>query len=254
MNIERQIDQIIQNHVHTISMGEESLESVVAEYPQIVKELRPRLEAAVWLRQARFAMATRPGYVHDSRMYLESRISTLQPVGFWQRLLRRYSLQRLVFNFASTIILILLLVVVINSTVLTARLSIPGDPLYGAKLVIEDMRLAFTFDPVKKTDLHIQFSRERVLEFTELVMEGEYEQLPASVLRMEREIITSLRSLNGVPSGEITRNHQLVSNFKETLSNEIVILNVLKTTSPTNAYPQIVLAINTVQSGLFALR
>ncbi|OGO28160.1 MAG: hypothetical protein A2136_08110 [Chloroflexi bacterium RBG_16_54_11] len=254
MNLERQIDQIIQNHVHTISMGGESLESVVSEYPQIAKELRPRLEAAVWLRQARFAMATRPGYVHDSRKYLESKIESLQPHGFWKQILRRYTPQRLAFNIITPVVLVLLIAFVVNSAILTARLSIPGDPLYGAKLVIEDVRMAFTFGQAGKTSLHIQYSRERLLEFTELVMEGEYEQLPASALRMEREIIASLRSLNGVPSGEGTKNHQLVRNFKETLSNEIVILNVLKTTSPTNAYPQIELAINTVQSGLFALR
>jgi hypothetical protein len=58
MKIERQIEQIIEEKLPAIAMGEESLETVVAKYPQIAGELRPRLEAAWWLQQARFSLVT----------------------------------------------------------------------------------------------------------------------------------------------------------------------------------------------------
>ncbi len=254
MKIERQIDQIIQDALPAITSGNETLESVVARHPQIAAELQPRLEAAIWLQGSRFAMATRPGYIHDSRKVLEATIKSLQPIGFWHRLSRLYSPQRWVFNFASAIIVVLLLSLVINSSILTARLSIPGDPLFSTKLVIEDLQLAFTRDPVEKANLHAQFSRERALEFIELVMEGEYDYLPSAAYRMEAEIIGSLHALNNIPTDDASAGAALTVNLRDVLSNEISMLILLKETSPSYAYPGIDLAIQVAQAGELALR
>jgi hypothetical protein len=254
MKIERQIDQIINENVTAIASGEETLDSILAEYPQIAPELRPRLEAVIWLQQAKLSVATRPGFIHDSRKYLEAKIESTHPSGFWQNLTRRYTPQRWVFNIAAPIIVFLLFALMINSAVITARLSIPGDPLYSTKLMIEDIQLAFTFNPVDKTNLHIQQSRERSLEFIELVMEGKYEQLPVAATRMETEIITSLHVLNEVTETDPAILASSVSSFRETLSSEIFMLNVLKGSSPITAHPGINLAIQVAQSGMLALR
>jgi hypothetical protein len=254
MRIENQINQIIQDALPAITSGNETLESVVAKHPQIAAELYPRLEAAIWLQQSRFAMSTRPGYIHDSRKYLEVKIKSLQPTGFWQRLFMRYQPGRWAFNIASPIVLLFLIAMVINSTVLTAKLSIPGEPLYGTKLFLEDMRLAITFDQVSKTDLYIDYSRERTTEFVDLVLEGNYEHLPAAAQRLETEIIASLRSLERIPVKDGSMQHTMVTNLSDTLSNEVSMLNVLKQTSPSSAQPGIELAINAAQSGLLALR
>jgi hypothetical protein len=253
MKIEQQIDQIIQDALPAITSGNETLESVVAKHPQIAAELHPRLEAAIWLQQSRYAMSTRPGYIHDSRKYLESKIKALQPAGIWQRLFMRHSPGRWVFNFASPIVLLLLIAMVINSTVLTAKLSIPGDPFYGTKLFLEDLRLAITFDQVSKTDLYIDYSRERTTELVGLVLEGDFEQLPAAAQRMETEIIASLHSLEDIRDVDTATENSMVANLSDTLSNEVLMLNVLKKTSPTSAQPGIELAINVAQSGLMAL-
>ena len=65
MKIERQVDQIIIENVPAIAVGDELVESVLARYPKIEAELRPRLEAAILLQQVRFSVATRPGFIHD---------------------------------------------------------------------------------------------------------------------------------------------------------------------------------------------
>ena len=254
MKIERQIDQIINENVTAITAGEESLESILARYPQMAGELRPRLEAAIWLQQVRFSVATRPGFICDSRKYLETQIRSMQPNSVWKRIAWRYTPQRWVFNVAAPIIVLLLLALVMNSAVLTARLSIPGDPLYSSKLVIEDLQLAFTFDQVDKTNLQIQQSRERALEFVELVMEGKYEYLPIAAARMETEIIASLHALNNVSKNAPAVEMPLIANLRDTLSNEISMLNILKGTSPALAHPGIDLAIQVAQSGVLALR
>ena len=253
MKIERQIDQIINENVTATTAGEESLESILARYPQIADELRPRLEAAIWLGQVRFSVATRPGFIHDSRKYLETQIASLPPKGFWKRISLRYTPQRWVFNVASPIIVLLLLVMVINSAVLTARLSIPGDPFYTTKLLIEDIQLAVTFNPVDKTNLYIQLSRERTTEFVELVLEGDYAVLPAAAARLETEIIASLHSINDLTDQDLAQGQPETSELRETLTNEILMLNLLKGSTPPSAYPGIELAIQVAQSSLFAL-
>ncbi len=121
----------------------------------------------------------RPGIIASSRKYIEDQYVKVQTHGLLQRIFRQHTAQRWVFNFASPVILVLLLILIINNLILTARLSLPGDPLYTTKLLLEDIHLAFTFNPVEKTNLYIQLSRERTTEFVDLVLEGDYEMLPA---------------------------------------------------------------------------
>jgi Domain of unknown function (DUF5667) len=254
MKIEREIDQIIERYLPSLSCGEETIDSVLAKHADIRADLRPRLEAAMWLHQVRRSVEPRPGYISSSRKYLVERISSMQPAGLWQRIFRRYSPQRWVFNIAAPVIVLLLLALVINSAVLTARLSIPGEPLYSTKLVLEATRLALTFDPLERTDLHIHYSRERTTEFVELVLEGDYDDLPVAARRLETQINTSLRSLNAIPQDSLVEQHSMTTGFKDTLSSEVLMLNVLKTTSPPSAHAGIQLAINAAQIGMLALR
>jgi hypothetical protein len=254
MKIERQIDQIINTNLLAISNGQESIESILAKYPGVASDLRPRLEAAIWLHQARLSVASRPGFIYDSRKYLETQLGSMPPISFWRRITRQYTPQRWGFNIAAPIIVFILLALIINSAVLTARLSIPGDPLYSTKLVIEDVQLALTLDTVDKANLNIRFSRERALEFIELVMDGDYEYLPTAAARMETEIIASLHSLNNVSKNDPAAEMPTIANLRDTLSNEIFMLNVLKGISPTSAHQGINLAIQVAQSGVMALR
>jgi hypothetical protein len=254
MKIERQVDQIINENVTAIAAGDESVESILARHPKIEAELRPRLEAAILLQQARFSVATRPGFIHDSRKYLETKIVSMPPRYPWQRIFMRYTPQRWVFNLIAPVIVLLMLALVVNSTLLTARLSIPGDPLYSTKLVIEDLQLLFTFNRVDKTNLQMQQTQERTLEFVELVMEGNYDDLPAAASRMEAEIVASLHALNTVSMSSPGVELPMLAKLSDTLTNELQMLNLLKATSPTSAHAGINQAIQVAQSGVLALR
>lgn len=249
-----QLDKIIDESLLAIRNGQETIDSILDRYPKDASRLRPKLEAALWLANAGKALDPRPGFIASSRAYLEQRLKTTPPTNAWQRLITRYSPQRWVFNITTPILLIFLLVLVINSLVLTARLSIPGDPFYSTKLAIEDVQLAFTFNPEDKTDLYIQFSRERVAEFVELVLNGDYELLPPATSRMETEIIASLHSLNNLARLEPTDEMAMVIKLRETLSNEVFMLDMLRTASPSSARSEIDLAIQIAKTGELALR
>jgi len=254
MRIERQIEKIIQEHLPDLENGQETLDAVLEKFPKLANELRPRLEAALWLRKARFALATRPDYIHDSRKCLEAKIEETQPRGWLGNIFRQYTPQRWVFNIVAPVVIILLLALVINSAVLTARLSIPGDPLYSTKLVLERTRLAFTFDPGDKSNLYMEYSRQRTSEFVELVLDGEYDQLPAATTRLEAEIIASLHALNKISVADATSERPATAGLHDTLSNEIAMLRILQRSSPPSVYANIAQAIQVAQTGLMALR
>ena len=100
----------------------------------------------------------------------------------------------------------------------------------------------------------MQQTRERTLEFVELVMEGDYEYLPTAADRMEAEIIASLHALKTVSMNSPAVELPMVAELSDTLTNEIYMLNLLKATSPTSAHPGINLAIQVARSGVLALR
>jgi hypothetical protein len=254
MRKNHRIEKILEENLTAIRNGRETIDSTLARYPAIAEELGPRLEAVLWLDNASDSCQPRPGFVTSSRRSLERQIAALPPVNAWQRLLRSYSPKRWIFNIASPILLIIILVLAINNLALTARLSIPGDPLYSTKLFIEDLQLVCTFNQKGKADLYIDFSRERTTEFIELVLEGDYAMLPSAADLIESELIATIHAVNNVPNSHSNLELPMVANLKDTLSNEVMLLQVLRETSPVTAHNGIDLAIQVAQSGVMALR
>jgi hypothetical protein len=254
MNKDRRIEKIIENSLPAIQSGQETIDSILQMHPKDASAIRPGLEAALWLTKANKSLDPRPGFISSSRHYVEQRVAFLAPRNAWQRLFGRYTPQRWVFNFSAPIILVIILVLVVNSLVLTARLSIPGDPFYSTKLAIEDIQLAFTFNPETKANLYMQFTHERSTEFMELVLNADYQLLPAAADRMETDIIATLHALNNIPKQYQSLEPTKATTLSDSLSNEIFLLRVLRDASPTAARSGIDLAIQVAQSGVMALR
>jgi hypothetical protein len=253
MKKECRISQIIDISAPEIISGEETVDSILEKYPQYALELRPRLEAVLWLTDTQMYLDPHLGFITSSRGSMERQIETIQPQTVWQHLIRRYTPQRWAFNLITPVILVLLLALIINNLLLTARLSIPGDPLYSTKLSIEDIQLALTFSPVEKTELYMQFTRERTIEIVDLAVEKKYSALTPTAARMETEIIASLHSLNDLTYYDPNVEQTTTALLRETLSNEIYILNIMRGFSTPSAYQGIELAIQAAQSGISGL-
>ncbi len=254
MKIERQIDQIIDLHAPAISRGEETIASILQKYPEITAELRPRLEAAIWLLASRAKLEPRANFISTSRTYIEQQIGSLPKPGIWERLLNRYTPRRWVFNVAAPVLIIALIVLIINNVLLATRLAIPGDQLYATKLIFEEVRLRLTFNPIEKTDLYVDYSRERTTEFVELVLEGDYARLPSATGRLEADINASVNSLTMLTPQHQKDVQRMSAELSETLINEVSMLEILKQSSPPAIAPGIEQAIDAAQTGLLALR
>lgn len=249
-----EISETIEQFAPDLSDGKETIDSIIEQYPQYATELRPRLEAMQMLASIKPGLEPRPGFIASSRNYIESRAVTRPQKDVWHRILNRYTPQHWAFYITAPALIIVLLALIFNSLVLTARMALPGDTLYSTKILMEDLRMALTFDREKKADLYIQYTRERSSEMVDLVLDGDYEALTITASRFETDLIDSLHSLNALyqdnPEIVLPKSAEL----RNTLTGELFMLNVLKSSAPASAYPGIDMAMNVAQSGILALR
>jgi hypothetical protein len=254
MKNERQINDIINLYAPDIASGQVTVDSIIEKYPQYAQELRGRLKALQWLTAAKKNLEPRPGFITASRNYLERQTANIQQRNAWQRIFTRFTPEHWAFYITAPALIVVLLCLIFNSLVLTARLALPGEALYSTKLLMENIRLGLTVDQAKKTDLYIDFTRERSSEFIELVLDGDYELIPSAAMRLETALVNSLRSLNNLDKQEYAVAQPMTAELRETLSSELTMLHLLKGSSPPTATPGINLVINVAQSGLMALR
>jgi hypothetical protein len=253
MKNDRQIEDLINRYTPDLSTGRETVASILEKHPQFAPELKPRLEAVYWLLDKESGFEPRHGFISSSRNKLEQQIALKQARGFWPAIFDRYSPWRLAFYVTTSALIIILLALTLNSLVLTSQLSIPGDPFYSTKLTIEDVQLAFTFNPETKANLHMQNSKERTSELVELVIDGDYAALPDATSRLESEIAASVRSLADLEAQGQTVTEARTTELRETLSNEVLMLRILKANLPGTVAQNVDLAIRVARTGLLAI-
>jgi hypothetical protein len=247
------IQSIIDEFFPKLVAGEISLESVLEAHPEQADELRPNLETALWLNSQQPGVEPRPGYLEASKKRLMNSLRTA-PFTFWQRLWQPHSPQRFALQAFSLSLLVVSLVLVIHTINLASRLALPGDWLYPAKLSIERLQLALTYDPQAQARLQIEHTHHRTTEIIQLVLENEVEYLPESVIRLETQIDLGLRDLENAQNDSAIEAQAMIEAMKTMLESEKFILTVLRDLEPAYAYSDLSKAIAATNAGLSALQ
>ena len=144
----------------------ESLDQVLARYPDDANQLRPLLETSVQLFEMRLAYSvearskSRETFLKEASLLRDSPTQPLVIFGGFRRLALMLS--------SAAIVGILVLAILIG----ISTSSIPGEALYGTKLTVENMRLALTSDLGDRRALEDQFEQERVREIGALLKAG----------------------------------------------------------------------------------
>ncbi len=255
----QKFEKIFQESLTSIEGGQDTLDSILDKYPNLAQDLRPRLEASLWLREQKGALDPRPGFIKASRQYLVSQIReqpALAPgsaLSLWGTRLRQLWHMKSALQFATFVLLIVTLVSLGNVVYLSSQLSLPGDPLYTVKRGFEQARLAFTFSKTGDARLYTQLSQRRTSEIVELFLEGRYEDIPAAAGRLERQIDYALRSIDSVAARNPLEAQALSASFEKTLTSEAFILGIILDTSPPQAIPGIRMALQITSQGLAAI-
>lgn len=171
----------LENCLQTLEQGQD-LNSVLARYPDLAKQLRPMLEASLRARASR-------GRGIPSDVQRRSRARLLQRAAE-MREAKRAPRRRMIPMFSRwAITLGVAGALFLSSTGLVSASSgtLPGDQLYPVKRTWEDVRLLFVFNPQGRDVLTSEYEQERLNEIDELLMKGRSAPITFSGLVMNQQ-------------------------------------------------------------------
>lgn len=178
MNREDKFNQIFDECLDRLFKGE-SIDHILAEYPGQAKELEPLLRTAAATRafskiQPRADFKARARYEFMSA----ARDLQMQPK---KRSFFKWGWQS---GLAMSLTAFLAVVMIGTGTVAASNYSMPGQTLYSVKLASEQVRLAFTFSDVSKTELNAEYANRRTEEIEYLASAGNVEQIQKAASRL----------------------------------------------------------------------
>jgi hypothetical protein len=142
----------------------ESVDRILARYPQDAAQLRPLLQSAAGLAALRMEPS--------EAAKLQSRQKFMAQADLLRRTARRKTVG-LVPRFAAGFLAVALVAVVLGTGAVAASgLALPGDPLYGLKRTVENVRLQSAGSPAQRADLQQEFAQRRLDEANQLLSAG----------------------------------------------------------------------------------
>jgi hypothetical protein len=142
----------------------ESIEQILARYPQDAAQLRPLLQTAAGLPALRMEPS--------EAVKIRSRQKFIAQADALRRPSKRKSLGFLP-RFATGFVAAGLAAIVLSTGAVAASGSaLPGDPLYGVKRTVENVQLSTAASPVVRDELQREFEQRRRTEANELLDAG----------------------------------------------------------------------------------
>lgn len=232
----KEFDEALQSCLDLIRGGRETIDSVVALYPEFADELRAQLEIATWLTASGPALDPRPGFVSASRRRLVSRIqmesqpAAPPPITISERLGQFFSIQKVA---PVAFVLVLMLFLFVSGTVVSAsQKAIPGDGLYSVKLTLEQIALATSLDEENDAELQIQFVENRLSEVQALIVEERYEEVAETIQEYEEQVSETLETIKEVSDQNRFLAYDLAARLDGILAEQKSILAVLSQNAP----------------------
>ena len=232
-----------------IKSGQADIDSVTERYPAHSEALRAHLQAALWLDAHKGALDPRPEFVRDSRKRLVSKIRQKRraPLLWWERLsqyLNSPTLAPVAF-----VLIVMVLLIGSGTAVTLSENALPGDSLYNTKLILEEFALATSLDEASDAQLHLHFTRRRLVEVNKLLVERRYEQMDETVTAYEAQVRETLKTITDLAITDQVQARRLAFEFQMILSEQGPILNKLGETVPISIYPVVSRAVGVSQSG-----
>ena len=234
----KEFDEALQTCLDLIRGGRETIDSVVALYPEYADELRAQLEIATWLTSASSSLDPRPGFVAASRRRLVSRIQQESPppaplpLTWGERIQQFFSAQKLA---PVGFVMVLMLGLFVSGAVVSASgKAIPGDNLYAVKLTLEQIALATSLDEKSDAELQIQMVENRFIEVQTLIVEERYDEVVESIQESTEQISKTLAIIQTVSEEDRFLAAELAAQLDGILAEQKLILSVLTQNAPDN--------------------
>jgi hypothetical protein len=180
MGKEKEFENILNKCLDRLLAGE-TIESCLARYPQQAAELEPLLKTAL---EARTAASISPDPEFRRRAGIEFQKAIAEMPEKAPRRPFRWQLRWVI-----PVAVFLVIFASGAATVVAASNSLPGSPLYGLKLAVEQVQLAFTFSSEGKAELYSMFVDYRVEEIVRMAEEGKYDEVEEITERMNGQLL-----------------------------------------------------------------
>lgn len=154
------------------------IEEILAETPRYASELRPLLYAAALLADPDPTLMPeetktilRTEYMQQVEALETTSPPLLERLRAVGRIIKRRLTRRALFNDLMTVTITMLLTLLMLGLLINhlAQDTIPGDFLYGAKRISENMQLSLAMDEARQTELAEQFNQRRLAEIEQLI-------------------------------------------------------------------------------------
>jgi hypothetical protein len=124
--------------------------------------------------------------------------------------------------------------------------SLPGDTLYGVKLVAEEVRLAAAVEPFDKAVVHLDIADARIDEVVKAQEAGRADAMRESLRRYSDAIIAVETQLS---TGDLTdaQAREVLIAAAATLEDQQVVLEELAPETPATAQPDLEDALDTLE-------
>jgi hypothetical protein len=172
----KQFNAILDECLDSLLTGKETVEQCLERYPQYVAELEPLLRTAVLVNKA---VDVKPSA--DFRAKARYQLQTMMA--------KSKAPRRAAFvpRWAIAVCTMLLIFVLGGGTVLAADNSMPGSPLYGVKLVTENLSIKLAGTQEEKVELYATVADRRVTEMVWMADNNKTANMEASVQRLNTD-------------------------------------------------------------------
>jgi hypothetical protein len=230
------IEEIFDTCLSAVESGRQTIDEVVARYPDQADELRPLLETAVWFSGHKVLVAPRPGFISASKSRLIGEIkqsqaaAAVQP-GWLERAFGRRS-WRLGMQLVLVVALLACLVLGSSGIAYAAQGSLPGDGLYPVKTGLEQVQLLVTPDTAAKIRLHMHFSQLRLAEMQELLNQERYTDIGIATDNYRQHIQVATVLLSQLAATNPLQARLLAAEMSLALQGQIILLDAMADTAP----------------------
>lgn len=198
-------------------------------------------DAVVAALRAAPRVTPRPAFRAAARERLLARIAVTPPPQP-QRLQRQHLVPRVAMRVAASVAIVFSLT---SGAIVASANSLPDEPLYVVKTVVEEAQLRAALDPEERVRLHLRFAKRRIAEL-EAASDARPAAAAAATERYERELRAAAEVLRAAP--DLARDPVVASVEGELRQHEAALHEVLQR-APAEVRPAVVHALEVSRQG-----
>jgi hypothetical protein len=236
------------------------VEEALRLYPQEAEELGPLIHQALYLQLNSSVFDPDPQFVQVSKRRLLRRLSEpdeafQKPAAsdtWWSWLFNLGGNRAPAFRFAVAVIILFCLFAGGTGVAFASQSSLPGEPLYGVKIGMEDLTLALTPDQARVALLNMQYADRRLVEIQTLQLHGRLDRVAPALLNYQKHVQQATQAMAQVLQQDPAHGTQIAAIVRENAVSQIAVLDNLAQSSSGQAQLDIVLAQHAAQQSLDA--